>query len=183
MAGWGRNRVRSCKLADRNYRVYGARKIWRELNRQGHRVARCTIERLMREIGIAGAVRGKKVITTIPDRTAARAPDRIDRDFVAPAPNRTWVADFTHVAAWASVVHVAFVVDTFSRRIVGWSASMSKETQLVLDALGMGLWQRDRDGRPVGYQAHRLAEGVLPHLVRYRGLHGRRAMIRRHKRS
>ncbi|MET9325169.1 IS3 family transposase, partial [Streptomyces sp. NPDC003038] len=131
-----------------NYRVYGARKIWRELNRQGHVVARCTVERLMRETGIAGAVRGKKVITTIPDPAAARAPDRLERDFVAPAPNRTWVADFTHVAAWTGVVYVAFVVDTFSRRIVGWSASMSKETQLVLDALDMDLWQRDREGRP-----------------------------------
>jgi transposase InsO family protein len=131
-----------------NYRVYGARKIWRELNRQGHEVARCTVERLMRQIGIAGAVRGRKVITTTPDPAATRAPDRLDRDFVAPAPNRTWVADFTHIAAWAGVVYVAFVVDTFSRRIVGWSASLSKETQLVLDALDMGLWQRDREGRP-----------------------------------
>ncbi|MER7001421.1 IS3 family transposase [Streptomyces sp. NPDC000410] len=131
-----------------NYRVYGARKIWRELNRQGHVAARCTIERLMRELGIAGAVRGKKVITTIPDPSAARAPDRVERDFVATAPNRCWVADFTHVATWAGVVYVAFVVDTFSRRIVGWSASTSKETQLVLDALEMALWQRDREGRP-----------------------------------
>ncbi|MFD7284242.1 IS3 family transposase [Streptomyces sp. NPDC059862] len=136
------------EVHETNYRVYGARKIWRALNRQGHDVARCTVERLMREIGIAGAVRGKKVITTFPDPAATRAPDRLDRDFVAPAPNRTWVADFTHVAAWAGVVYVAFVVDTFSRRIVGWSASMSKESQLVLDALDMGLWQRDREGRP-----------------------------------
>lgn len=131
-----------------NYRVYGARKIWRELNRQGHRVARCTVERLMRELGITGAVRGKKVITTIADQTAERAPDRVERNFVAPAPNRCWVADFTHVATWAGVVYVAFVVDTFSRRIVGWSAAASKETRLVLDALEMGLWQRDRDERP-----------------------------------
>ncbi|MDO0929963.1 IS3 family transposase [Streptomyces sp. TG1A-8] len=131
-----------------NYRVYGARKIWRELNRQGHEVARCTVERLMRELGIAGAVRGKKVITTVPDQQAGRAPDRVDRDFVATAPNRCWVADFTHVATWAGVVYVAFVVDTFSRRIVGWSAATSKETQLVLDALEMALWQRDRDERP-----------------------------------
>ena len=130
-----------------NYRVYGARKIWRELNRQGHTVARCTIERLMRELGIAGAVRGKKVITTITDPAAGRAPDLLDRDFVASAPNRCWVADFTHVAAWSGVVYVAFVVDTFSRRIVGWSASTSKETQLVLDALEMALWQRDREDR------------------------------------
>ncbi|SCD54465.1 putative transposase [Streptomyces sp. DpondAA-D4] len=111
-----------------NYRIYGARKIWRELNRQGHAVARCTVERLMRELGIAGALRGKRVLTTIPDQQAERAPDRVDRDFVAGAPNRCWVADFTHVATWAGVVYVAFVVDTFSRRIVGWSAATSKET-------------------------------------------------------
>ncbi|MFH8520465.1 IS3 family transposase [Streptomyces gelaticus] len=131
-----------------NYRVYGVRKIWRELNRRGHTVARCTVERLMRELGIAGAVRGKKVITTIPDQQAERAPDRVERDFVASAPNRCWVADFTHVATWAGVVYVAFVVDTFSRRIVGWSAATSKETRLVLDALEMALWQRDRDEHP-----------------------------------
>lgn len=136
------------EVYEANYRVYGARKVWRQLNRQGRHVARCTVERLMREIGIAGAVRGKKVITTMPDPAAARAPDRLDREFVAPAPNRTWVADFTHIAAWAGIVYVAFVVDTFSRRIVGWSASLSKQTQLVLDALDMGLWQRDRDGYP-----------------------------------
>ncbi|WTD00812.1 DDE-type integrase/transposase/recombinase (plasmid) [Streptomyces sp. NBC_01650] len=85
----------------------------------------------MRDLGITGAVRGKKVITTIPDASAERAPDLVDRDFVAPAPNRCWVADFTHVATFAGVVNVAFVVDTFSRRIVGWSAATSKETRLV----------------------------------------------------
>jgi putative transposase len=131
-----------------NYRVYGARKIWRHLNRQDVAVARCTVERLMRELGITGAVRGKKVITTVPDASAERAPDLVDRDFVAPAPNRCWVADFTHVATFAGVVYVAFVVDTFSRRIVGWSAATSKETRLVLDALEMALWQRDRDQHP-----------------------------------
>ncbi|WP_406410636.1 IS3 family transposase [Streptomyces sp. NBC_01614] len=118
------------------------------LNRQGVSVARCTVERLMRDMGITGAVRGKKVITTIPDVSAQRAPDLVDRDFVAPAPNRCWVADFTHVATFAGVVYVAFVVDTFSRRIVGWSAATSKETRLVLDALEMALWQRDRDQLP-----------------------------------
>ncbi|MET8008497.1 IS3 family transposase [Streptomyces sp. NPDC005271] len=131
-----------------NYRVYGARKIWRELNRQGHAVARCTVERLMRELGITGAVRGRKVIMTITDPAAGRAPDLLDRDFVASAPNRCWVADFTHVATWSGIVYVAFVVDAFSRRIVGWSASTSKETQLVLDAPEMALWQRDREDRP-----------------------------------
>ncbi|MCX4610553.1 MULTISPECIES: IS3 family transposase [Streptomyces] len=132
-----------------NYRVYGARKIWRELNRQGHAVARCTVERLMRELGITGAVRGKKVITTLPGGPAERAPDLLDRDFVAAAPNRCWVADFTHVKTWAGVVYVAFVVDTFSRRIVGWSAATVKETVFVLDALQMAVWQRDRDQHPV----------------------------------
>ena len=104
------------KVFESNYHVYGARKIWRELNRQGRRVARCTVERLMRELGIAGAVRGKRVITTLPGGQAERAPDLLDRDFVASAPNRCWVADFTHVKTWAGVVSVAFVIDTFSRR-------------------------------------------------------------------
>ncbi|MCX4768789.1 MULTISPECIES: IS3 family transposase [unclassified Streptomyces] len=133
------------EVHEANSRVYGARKVWRELHRQGHAVARCTVERLMRELGVAGAVRGKKVITTIADSSAERAPDLLDRKFVAPAPNRRWVADFTYVNTWSGVVYVAFVVDTFSRRIVGWSAATSKETKLVLDALDMALWQRDRD--------------------------------------
>ncbi|WP_327075071.1 IS3 family transposase [Kitasatospora purpeofusca] len=136
------------EVYDANYRVYGARKVWREPGRQGRSVARCTVERLMRELGISGAVRGKKVITTIADPTAERAPDLVDRQFVANAQNRCRVADFTHIATWAGVVCVAFVVDTFSRRIVGWSAATSKGTRLVLDALEMALWQRDRDGFP-----------------------------------
>ncbi len=101
---------------DANYRVYGAREIWRELNRQDQAVARCTVERLMCELGITGAVRGKRVITTLPGGQAGRAPDLVDRNFVAGAPNRCWVADFTHIRTWAGV---AFVLDTFSRRIVG----------------------------------------------------------------
>ncbi|MFE5835212.1 IS3 family transposase [Streptomyces sp. NPDC056508] len=137
------------QVFETNYRVYGARKIWRELNRQGHAVARCTVERLMRELGITGAVRGRRVITTLPGGQTDRAPDLVDRDFVAGAPNRCWVADFTHVKTWAGVVYVAFVVDTFSRRIVGWSAATVKETVFVLDALEMALWQRDRDQHPV----------------------------------
>jgi putative transposase len=129
-----------------NYGVYGVRKIWHELRRQGHRVARCTVERLMREQGLAGAVRGRKIRTTVPDPGHERAPDLVNRDFVAAAPNRVWVADFTHVAAFAGVVYVAFVIDTFSRRIVGWSAATNKRTPLVLAAVEMGLWQRDRAG-------------------------------------
>ncbi|MGW4985223.1 IS3 family transposase [Streptomyces mirabilis] len=132
-----------------NYRVYGARKIWRELNQQGHAVARCTVERLMRELGIQGAVRGKRVITTIPGGQVQRAPDLVDRDLVAFAPNRCWVADFTHVKTWSATVYVAFVVDTFSRRIVGWSAATVKEPVFVPDALEMAIWQRDRDQQSV----------------------------------
>ncbi|WP_256923601.1 IS3 family transposase [Streptomyces sp. 13-12-16] len=137
------------EVFETNYRVYGARKVWWELNRQGHAVARCTVERLMRELGITGAVSGRRVITTLPGGQADRAPDLVDRDFVAGAPNRCWVADFTHVKTWAGIVYVAFVVDTFSRRIVGWSAATVKETVFVLDALEMALWQRDRDQHPV----------------------------------
>ncbi|MFE9174027.1 IS3 family transposase [Streptomyces kebangsaanensis] len=133
------------EVYEANYRVYGARKIWRHLNRQGVAVARCTVERLLRELGTTGAVRGKKVIATIPDVSAEGALDLVDRDFVAPAPNRRWVAGFTHVTTFAGVVCVAFVVDVFSRTIVGWSAAASKETRLVLDALETALWQRDRD--------------------------------------
>ncbi|MBQ1101320.1 IS3 family transposase, partial [Streptomyces sp. b94] len=142
-------KVRIQEAYTSNYRVYGARKVWRELNRQGHAVARCTVERLMRELGITGAVRGKKVITTLPGGQVERAPDLLERDFVAKAPNRCWVADFTHVKTWAGVVYIAFVVDTFSRRIVGWSAATVKATVFVLDAVEMTIWQRDRDQHPV----------------------------------
>jgi len=130
-----------------NYGVYGARKVWHELRRQGYAVARCTVERLMRAAGLAGAVRGRKIRTTVPDPSAERAPDLLKRAFVASAPNRVWVADFTYVGTFSGIVYVAFVVDTFSRRIVGWSAATSKRTPLVLAALEMGLWQRDRAGQ------------------------------------
>ena len=135
------------RVHSENFGVYGARKVWRELHRRGQAVARCTVERLMRELGLAGAVRGKKVRTTVPDPSAERAPDLVRRNLVAAAPNRCWVADFTYVQAHGATVYVAFVVDTFSRRIVGWSAATSKATQLVLGALEMGLWQRDRAGQ------------------------------------
>nr|WP_229848529.1 IS3 family transposase [Streptomyces melanogenes] len=141
-------KARILEIFDANYRVYGARKIWHELNRQGQTVARCTVERLMRELGITGAVGGKRVITTVPDASVERAPDLLDRDFVAPAPNRCWVADFTHVKTHSGVVYVAFIMDTFSRRIVGWSAATSKETRHVLDSLEMALWQRSRYQNP-----------------------------------
>jgi putative transposase len=130
-----------------NYGVYGARKVWRQLQREGHRVARCTVERRMRALGLQGVRRGKKIRTTVRDDGHERAGDLVQRDFTAELPNQTWVADFTHVAAWCGVIYVAFVVDVFSRAIVGWAAATSKHTTLVLDALDMALWRRERAGR------------------------------------
>jgi putative transposase len=132
-----------------NYGVYGARKVWHELQREGTAVARCTVERLMRRAGLCGVVRGRKVRTTVPDADHERAADRVNRDFTAECPNRTWVADFTYVATWSGIVYVAFVVDVYSRAIVGWNAATNKRTPLVLGALDMGLWRRDRAGRAV----------------------------------
>jgi putative transposase len=133
-----------------NYGVYGARKVWRQLHREGTPVARCTVERLMRRAGLAGAVRGKTRRTTVPDATAARPADLLTRDFTAPAPNRRWVADITYVATWAGFVYVAFISDLFSRRIVGWRASTSLRADLALDALEHALWARQQDssGQP-----------------------------------
>jgi putative transposase len=133
-----------------NREVYGADKVWLELNRQGIGAARCTTERLMRDLGLQGVRRGRKVRTTTPGQDRHRAGDLLNRDFSAPAPNRRWVADFTYVSTWARVVYVAFVVDIYSRAIVGWAAATHKRTKLVLDALQMALWRRDRDGRPAG---------------------------------
>jgi putative transposase len=133
-----------------NYEVYGADKVWLELNRQGIPAARCTVERLMRQLGLQGVRRGRKVRTTVPGKDGQRAGDLLRRDFTAPAPNRRWVADFTYVAAWCGIVYVAFVVDVYSRAIVGWAAATHKRARLVLDALQMALWRRDRDGRPAG---------------------------------
>jgi putative transposase len=125
-----------------NYSVYGARKLWKELRRQGEDVGRDQVARLMRALGIAGATRRRRVRTTRPDATASRAPDLVNRRFQADRPNALWVADFTYVATWAGVVYVAFVVDVCSRRIVGWRAATSMRAQLVLDALNMAAWSR-----------------------------------------
>lgn len=133
-----------------NYGVYGARKVWWALQREGIEVARCTVERLMRSDGLKGAVRGKRRRTTIADAQAERARDLVERDFKAPAPNRLWVSDFTYVAMWSGVAYVAFAIDVFSRRIVGWKADTTMRTSLVLDTLEMALWARDHHGQPVG---------------------------------
>jgi putative transposase len=129
-----------------NYGVYGARKVWLQLNREGTPAARCTVERLMRELGLAGARRGKRVRTTVPAADAARPADLVRRRFSPAAPDRLWVADFTYVPTWTGMVYVAFVIDAYSRRILGWRAARSMQTALVLDALEQALWTRRRDG-------------------------------------
>jgi transposase InsO family protein len=125
-----------------HFGVYGARKVWRQLHREGIAVARCTVERLMGELGLQGVRRGKARRTTTPDETAARPADLVDRDFAAQRPNQLWVADLTYVATWSGFVYVAFVIDAFSRFLVGWQASRSLRTDLALDALEMAIWRR-----------------------------------------
>jgi putative transposase len=129
-----------------NYGVYGARKVWLALNREGIPVARCTVERLMKVLGLEGARRGRKVRTTRADVTAARPADLVNRQFNPVRPDALWVADFTYVATWAGFVYVAFVLDAFSRRILGWKAAASMRTDLVLDALEMAIWTRQQAG-------------------------------------
>ena len=127
---------------DANRKLYGARKIWHVLRRQGEDAARCTVERLMRRLGIRGVVRGKRVITTNPDTSLPCPDDKVNRLFKADRPNKLWVSDFTYVPTWSGTVYVAFVIDVFARRIVGWRASTSMKTQFVLDALEQAIWQR-----------------------------------------
>ena len=127
--------------------------MWAQLNREQIPVARCTIERLMRDLGLRGAVRGKKHCTTIADDTAARPRDLVDRKFTTPAPNRLWVADLTYVRTWSGFVYVAFITDVFSRMIVGWQASRSLRTDLALDALEQAIWTRQRAGQDLSGRA------------------------------
>ena len=136
------------RVYDQNLRVYGADKVWRQLRREGTAVARCTVERLMRLRGLQGARRGKAVRTTVPDAKAACPLDRVNRQFKADRPNQLWVADFTYVSTWQGFVYVAFVIDVFARRIVGWRVSTSMQTDFVLDALEQALYARraERDG-------------------------------------
>ena len=170
-----------------NFGVYGARKVWRQLARDGgvdsgdglRPVARCTVERLMREGNLAGVVRGKARRTTVPadlDAATVRRPaDLLERDFTAPAPNRRWVADITYVATWSGFVYVAFVTDLFSRRIVGWRTSTSLRADLALDALEHAVWQRHReaatrdDGQPADLVGlvHHSDRGVQYLSIRY----------------
>ncbi|HCO5533159.1 TPA: IS3 family transposase, partial [Escherichia coli] len=133
------------RVYDENHKVYGVRKVWRQLLREGIRVARCTVARLMAVMGLAGVLRGKKVRTTI-SRKAVAAGDRVNRQFVAERPDQLWVADFTYVSTWQGFVYVAFIIDVFAGYIVGWRVSSSMETTFVLDALEQALWARRPSG-------------------------------------
>jgi putative transposase len=146
-----------------NRRVYGAKKVWKEMNRQAIEVARCTVARLMAGMGLRGVVRGRRVKTTSPALVAERPLDLVERNFTATRPNQLWVADLTYVATWRGFVYVAFVIDAFSRRIVGWRAATSLRSDLALDALEQALYDRETDDTLV----HHSDRGVQYLSIRY----------------
>ena len=153
------------RVWEENYRVYGVRKVWRQLNREGIAVARCTVARLMRELGLHGVVRGRRLKTTTPVATLPCPADRVNRVFRVPRPNRLWVADLTYVATWGGFVYVAFVIDAYARRIVGWRVSKSLRTDLALDALEQALYARVVD--PGNALIHHADRGSQYLSIRY----------------
>jgi putative transposase len=148
-----------------NYSVYGPRKVWRQLKREGTPVARCTVERLMRRTGLKGAVRGKARKTTQPGLAASRPADLVDRTFTVSAPNRLWVADLTYVRTWAGMTYASFVMDAYSRMILGWQTSTSLRADLALDALEMALWRRQKED--LDGLVHHSDRGVQYLCIRY----------------
>ena len=157
-------RVEIDRVWKENLSVYGAKKVWRQLRREQIEAARCTVERLMRQMGLEGAIRGgKKRRTTIPDEVAQRPMDLVNREFVASGPNELWVADLTYVAAWCGFVYVAFVIDVYARRIVGWRASRSLRSDLALDALEQAICAR----RNIDGLVHHSDRGVQYLSIRY----------------
>jgi putative transposase len=159
-------RVLIQRVYDDNFAVYGPRKVWRQLRREGHSVARCTVERVMREMGLSGAVRGRAWVTTTQSQPALDRPaDLVDRTFVATRPNQLWVSDFTYVATWAGFVYVAFVIDVFARRIVGWRVSASMRTDFVLDALEQAIYARG--GQTPAGLVHHSDQGTQYLSMRY----------------
>jgi putative transposase len=144
------------RVFDANFGVYGVRKVWWQLQREGFALARCTVERLMRKMGLKGVIRGRCVRTTIPDKAAPCPLDHVNRQFHAPAPNRLWLSDFTYVATWSGFVYVGFVIDAYARRIVGWRVSRTAHAGFVLDALEQALHER----RPIR------GEGLVHHSDR-----------------
>ncbi|MCP2138319.1 transposase InsO family protein [Rhizobium sp. SLBN-94] len=153
------------RVFNENFQVYGVRKVWRQLQREGYDIARCTVARLMRMMGLQGVIRGKPVKTTVSDKSAPCPLDRVNRQFFAPAPNMLWLSDFTYVATWQGFVYVAFVIDAFARRIVGWRASRTAHAGFVLDALDQAL----HDRRPVkrGGLVHHSDRGSQYVSIRY----------------
>jgi transposase InsO family protein len=148
-----------------NMQVYGAEKVWKQMNREDIAVARCTVERLMRRLGLEGVRRGKKVRTTVPDTSAPCPLDRVNRQFQADRPNQLWVSDFTYVSTWQGWLYVAFVVDVFARRIVGWRVSTTMTTDFVLDALEQALYDRQPD--PEDALVHHSDRGSQYVSIRY----------------
>ncbi len=141
------------RVFEENFEVYGARKVWRQLQREGQDVARCTVERLMQSMGLQGVIRGRPVKTTISDTALPCPRDHVNRQFKAPRPNALWVSDFTYVATWTGFVYVAFIIDVYARRIVGWRVSRTAHTGFVLDALEQALHER-RPARRAGLVHH-----------------------------
>ena len=162
------------RVWNENLQVYGARKVWLQLKREGFSVARCTVRRLMREMGLKGAVRGRTTKTTVSSAAEVCPLDRVNRNFRAPRPNALWVSDLTYVATWRGFVYVAFVIDAFARRIVGWRVSSSLRTDLALDALEQALYDRDvsETGKPGASQRPRGPIRFYPlHGASRRGRH------------
>jgi putative transposase len=155
------------RVHEDNYSVYGARKVWAELNRQGVEVARCTVERLMREIGLRGLLRDKSPRTTRPAAETGRPGDLVERDFTATGPDELWVADLTYVRTTAGWVYAAFILDVFSRMIVGWQVATSLYTDLALDALQMAIWRRHAAGHDLTGLVHHSDRGVQYRAIRY----------------
>jgi len=153
------------RVWDENESVYGVRKVWRQLKREKFEVARCTVARLMRQMGLQGVVRGRTFKTTIPEIKAERPPDLVARNFTVDRPNRLWVADLTYVATWRGFVYVAFVIDAYSRRIVGWRVSSSLRTDLALDALEQAIY--DRSHEEIEGLVHHSDRGVQYLSIRY----------------
>jgi len=159
-------RIAIQRVWDAHFQVYGPRKVWRQLRREGERDARCTVRRLMRAMGLRGAVRGRAWVTTTASAAAAPRPaDLVERDFTATRPNQLWVSDFTYVATWLGFVYVAFVIDVFARRIVGWRASASLRTDLALDALEQAIY--DRSHFDTGALVHHSDRGTQYLSIRY----------------
>jgi putative transposase len=171
------------RVFEENFGVYGVRKVWRQLLREGNEVARCTVARLMRKLGLKGVVRGKTVKTTVSDKAATCPRDRVHRQFRAPAPNMLWLSDFTYVSTWQGFAYVAFIIDAFARRIVGWRVSREARADFVLDALEQALheWQPVSSGGLV-HHSDRGSQAICLHSLYGTSGRSRHRALRRQRR-